>query len=61
MDKKDLASFCKLAVIFAFLSHSGLFGKALSAGWPLSRTALSETGRPGQLSVTLAAVWDSSE
>jgi MFS-type transporter involved in bile tolerance (Atg22 family) len=50
MDKKDFASFCKLAEIFAFLSHSLLSGTALSASWALSRTALSETGRcPGQL------------
>ena len=50
MDKKDFARFCKLAEIFALLSHSELSGTALSASWPLSGTALSETGRcPGQL------------
>ena len=31
MDKKDFASFCKLAEIFALLSHSELSGTALSA------------------------------
>ena len=50
MDKKDFASFCKLAEIFAYLSHSVLSGTALSARWALSRTGLSKTGRcPGLL------------
>jgi len=45
MDKKDFASFCKLAEIFAFLRHSLLSG-----------TALSDTGRcPGQRWVTKKA------
>ena len=50
MDKTDIASFCKLAEKFAILSHPELSRTALSASWPLSGTALSETGRcPGQL------------
>ena len=50
MDKKDFASFCKLAEIFALLGHTELSWTALSASWSLSGTALSETGRcPGQL------------
>ena len=62
MDKKYFARFCKLADIFALLSHSELSGTAQSASWPLSGTALSDTGRcPGQLLVLLAAVRDSSE
>ena len=62
MDKKDFASFCKLAKIFAYLSHLSLSRTALSASWALSRTVLSKTGRyPGQLRVTLAAVQDSTE
>ena len=48
MDKKNFASFCKLAEIFALLSNSELSGTALSASWPLSGT-------------TLAAVRDNSE
>jgi hypothetical protein len=42
MYKKDFASFCKLAEIFALLSHSELSGTALSANLPLSGTALSD-------------------
>ena len=62
MDKNYFASFCKLTEIFALLSHSELSGTALSASWPLSGTALSDSGRcPGQLWVILAAVRDSSE
>ena len=62
MDKKDFASYCKLAEIFAYLSHSWLSGTALSASWERSGTAVSKIGRcPGQLRVTLAAVRESAE